>query len=85
MNSLFVEWFGSITGIVGALLVALNIPLSGWGFVLFFSSSVSLTAYSLSAELYGIGLQQAVFSLINLLGIWRWLIKPRLNAQVAHG
>ncbi len=39
----WLKWFGTGMGIAGALVIALNLPFSGWGFVLFLVSSVSRT------------------------------------------
>ncbi len=44
---MFLKWLGTATGIAGATLVALNLPISGWGFVLFLASSVSWTVAAL--------------------------------------
>ena len=37
----WLKWIGAGMGIAAALVVALNLPFSGWGFVLFLGSSVS--------------------------------------------
>ena len=37
------KWIGTGTGIAAAFLIALNLSISGWGFVLFLISSVSWT------------------------------------------
>ncbi len=39
----WLKWIGTGMGIAGALVIALNLPFSGWGFVLFLVSSVSWT------------------------------------------
>lgn len=64
--------FGAYTGIAGAILVALNFPLSKIGFVLFFLSSVSLSIYYFKKGLKPSMQMQMVFIGINTLGIIRW-------------
>ncbi len=43
----FLKWLGTATGIAGATVIALNLPISGWSFVLFLVSSVSWTVAGL--------------------------------------
>ena len=40
----WLKWIGSITGIAGALTIALNLPISGWGFIAFLASSTAWLA-----------------------------------------
>ena len=40
-------WIGSITGPMGALLLALNIRVSRFGYVLFLVSSLTMTVYAI--------------------------------------
>lgn len=68
------KWFGTVTGIVGAGILALNIPISGWGWVLFALSSVSWTAAGLMMREWSLALLQGGFLVVDLVGIWRWLI-----------
>lgn len=68
------EWGGSILAVSGALLLAMNISISPWAFVLYLISSVILFAWGLRRKAYGIAMQNMVFTGINLLGIYRWLI-----------
>ena len=55
---------GVSTGIAGALIVALNLPWSGWGFVVFLVSSVSLLAVSIATKdrLYSLSLSRIIAS-----------------------
>jgi len=66
----FLKWTGTVTGIVGATVIALNLPLSGWGFVLFLISSVSWTVAGLRMRENSLVVLQAAFTAINLLGIY---------------
>lgn len=68
------SWLGTVSGILGALLVALHIEASGWGFVLFLISSASwlvVGVWRLDAALAWLNV---AFALCNLIGIWRWLL-----------
>lgn len=68
------EWSGAVTGIAGAVLLALNVPYSGIGFVFFLMSNVFLIAYGCLRQASGIITMQVFFSLTSLLGIYRWLV-----------
>lgn len=68
------KWLGTITGVLGALMLALNIPVSGWGWVLFTISSVSWTVAGLVLRDTSLVVLQGAFVAVDLLGVWRWLI-----------
>jgi drug/metabolite transporter (DMT)-like permease len=68
------KWLGTAAGILGALLVAANIPSSGWGFVLFLVSSLSWSAAGLLMREPSLVALNVTFVAINILGIVRWLL-----------
>ena len=68
------KWFGTACALAGALLVALNVPASGWGFVLFLVSSCAWLAVAAVLRDGALGAMQAGFTAINILGAWRWLL-----------
>ena len=68
------KWLGTAAGILGALLVAANIPASGWGFVLFLVSSLSWSAAGLLMREPSLVALNVTFVAINILGIVRWLL-----------
>ncbi len=72
--SRFLEWSGSILAVSAAILLALNIEISPWAYVGYLFSSLLLTAWGLRQKAYGIAWQNSVFIVINLLGIYRWLL-----------
>ncbi len=72
--SKFIEWTGSLTGVSAAVLLALNMSISGWAYVFYLLSSVLLLIWGLREKAYGVAFQNLVFIAINLLGIYRWLI-----------
>lgn len=70
----FVEWSGALLGVGAALLLALNIAISAWAYVLYLCSSILLLIWAIFKKAYGIAFQNLIFILINLIGIYRWLI-----------
>lgn len=66
------KWFGTATGIAGALLVAANIGMVGSGFLLFAFSSAAWTWSGLVMREPSLVALQAVFLAIDLVGVWRW-------------
>lgn len=51
--------------------------ITGWGFVLFVFASLSWIAYGLMDEETGLMTQNIVLLGINLLGVYRYLIRKR--------
>lgn len=74
MKDRFLRWIGTACGLAGAALVALNIPASGWGFVVFLGQSVPWLFVGLRRGDRALALLNLGFTAVNLLGIWRWLI-----------
>jgi len=74
------EWSGTLFGVLGALLLAVNSRFSGWGFLLFLISNVFWIAFALMRELDGMLVMQLVFTATSLVGCWRWLVSPSLSA-----
>ena len=72
-----IEWLASISGILGALLLAANIRGSGYGFLLFLISSLSWTYVAYETSQLALLTNQAVFVSINILGVQRWLLNRR--------
>ena len=74
----FLEWYGAISAVVAALVVASNVSnrVSGYAFVLFVTSSLALIAWGfLSPDAEGIGWQNVCLLAINLWGVYRYLIR----------
>lgn len=84
MTQEHLEILGSVLGCIGALLLATNSRWSGWGFVAFLASNVAWILFSEQAGHHWFLVQQAVFTFTSLLGVWRWLIQPRMDALVAR-
>lgn len=68
-----VEWVGAGFGVTGAALLALHIPISGFGFVAFLVSNIFWVAWSVSQEADGLRFQQIAFTCTSLVGTYNWL------------
>jgi hypothetical protein len=74
------QWYGAIAGAVAALIVSLDLGRrwTGIGFVIFVSSSLTLIAWGfLAREAKGIGSQNIILFVINLVGVYRYLIRRK--------
>jgi hypothetical protein len=74
------EWYGSIAGAVAALIVSLDLGRrwTGWAFVIFVTSSIALVTWGfVSDKAQGIGTQNIVLFVINVIGVYRYLIRKR--------
>lgn len=72
----YTEWISTLTGLTGALLISSNIGFVGWGYVVFFISSTSFLYFAWKLERWPLFMMNFIFSIINLWGIWRWLLLP---------
>lgn len=79
-----VEWTGTVTGVLGAAVVASNTKYSPLGWISFLICSVSMAFYGYMTEAWGLFTLEVCFVLTNLMGLWRWLIKPTLERRRAH-
>jgi hypothetical protein len=68
------EWGGSLTGLLGAGLLALNASISGFGFVAFLISNLAWIGFALSIRAYGLLMMQLGFTVTSVVGIARWLL-----------
>ena len=60
--------------VIAAIMLALNISISAWAFVLYLISSLILALWGWYSGAYAIAVQNVIFIGINSLGIYRWLI-----------
>ncbi len=68
------KWVGTLAGTSGALLMALNIPSSGWAFALFLVSSSAWTTAGVLMKDPPLWILNSVFVAIDILGIIRWIL-----------
>jgi len=72
-NQKFFEWFGAIMGLTGALLLALKIDISGYGFLFYLVSNIAWFVFAIRSKLYGLLTQQIGFTFASVLGLVIWL------------
>lgn len=66
------DWLGAALGIFGAVVLAMRMPWSGWGWVLFLFANVFWILYGVMTSTWSIVLMQGVMSVTSVLGIYRW-------------
>ena len=74
------QWYGAVAGAIAALLVSLDLGRrwTGIAFVIFVTSSIALILWGfLSREGDGIGVQNVILFAINLVGVYRYLIRKK--------
>lgn len=73
------KWGASISGMIAAFLVALDLGrrATGWGFVLFVGSSLCWIGGALMTGDEPLWTQNLVLFCINLFGVYRYLIRKR--------
>jgi hypothetical protein len=74
------QWYGAIAGAIAALIVSLDLgrKATGYGFAIFVTSSVALILWGfLSRDGDGIGAQNVILFAINLVGVYRYLIRKK--------
>ncbi len=73
------QYYGAGAALLAALIVSLNVGtrVTGWAFVIFVTSSIALIAWGfLNDEGEGIGYQNIGLLVINVIGVYRYLIRP---------
>lgn len=70
----WLKWVGTATGILGALMLDVNFPYSKWGFVAFLISSMSWLIVGVRTKERSLAIQSVVYTVLNIIGIFRWLI-----------
>jgi len=75
------KWSASISGMVAALMVSLDLGrrVTGWGFALFVASSLCWIGGALMSHDEPLWSQNLVLFGINLLGVYRYLIRKKVH------
>ena len=68
------EAFGSNAGIIGAFMLAANIPYGELAWIIYLISSVCLLIWNWKNGVKHQMRMQLVFCVANIIGIYRWLI-----------
>jgi hypothetical protein len=66
------EWSGCVLGLFGALLQALNVRFSAWGFVLFLLSNFAWLGFAYLTSTSGLSVMNIGYTATSILGIYRW-------------
>ncbi len=77
------QWYGAGASVIAAALVALDLGrrITGWAFVLFVTSSAALIGWGfMQPEAKGIGAQNVLMLVINLIGVYQYLIRKKESA-----
>ena len=69
-------YIAMLTGVAAAIMVSANLDrrVTGYGFVIFTFSSVVWIIYGFQDTEWPLIIQNGVLTLINIAGIYRWLI-----------
>lgn len=73
------EWIAAVGTMLAAGLIAADLGrrATGWGFVLFCAVSVIWVVSGLTSDAMPIAAMNAVLLLINLWGVWSYLLSPK--------
>ncbi|KQM98919.1 photosystem reaction center subunit H [Sphingomonas sp. Leaf25] len=68
-------WIAPAATMIAAMMTAANLGarVTGWGFVVFTVGSVAWTIVGLSSGQTNLVLSNGFLTVVNLVGIWRWL------------
>lgn len=72
-------WFAPAATMIAAMMTAANLGarVTGWGFVVFTIGSLAWSTIGLSSGQMNLLATNAFLTLVNLVGIWRWLGRQR--------
>jgi hypothetical protein len=81
------EWAATGSGVIAAIIVSLNLGATktGWGFVIFTFSSVCWIGAALMQGEMALTVQNAVLFVINIIGIYRYLLSGHPPKKQAAG
>ena len=74
------QYYGAAAGALAALIVSLDLGRrwTGWAFVIFVTASIALILWGfMSEEAEGIGAQNVILFVINVIGVYRYLIRKK--------
>lgn len=78
------QWYGAVASLVAALIVSLNLGVkwTGWGFVIFVTSSLALLAWAyFNPNAEGIAWQNVGLLAINCVGVYRYLLTDKAEKE----
>ncbi len=74
------QYYGAGAAVLAALIVSLDLGRrwTGWAFVIFVTASIALIGWGfLQQDSEGIGWQNVALLLINVVGVYRYLIRKQ--------
>lgn len=81
----FFEWSGALVGLLGALLLAMNVRISRYGWLAFLAANAFMIAFALCLDLRGLLVQQIGYTATSLLGIYRAFDIKAISASHIDG
>ncbi len=72
-------WIAPVATMLAAMMTAANLGarVTGWGFVVFTAGSIAWTIVGLTSGQANLLATNGFLTLVNLIGVWRWLGKQR--------
>lgn len=72
-------WIAPVATIIAAMMTAANLGarVTGWGFVVFLVGSVCWSIVGISSGQLNLIASNGFLTLVNVIGIWRWLGRQR--------
>lgn len=67
------KWLATALQLTGCVIVALHVSWSGWAFPVMLAGSAIWSVIAIAAKDWPLATLSVVFSLTNVVGIWRWL------------
>jgi len=77
-----IQYYGAGAATVAALIVSLNLGRlwTGYAMIIFVTSSLALIVWGfVQPDSEGIGVQNVVLLVINMVGVWRYLVRPTMK------
>jgi hypothetical protein len=68
----FLGWLGTLLVIIGSALLAFDSHFSKWGWWAYLASAIVLVVRSHKRQDWSMLVQQAVFVVVNIFGLYRW-------------
>ncbi len=68
------DWIGSLLGIVGSILLAFNIEISGYAWIIFLISNFIWMHFAIKRRIWSLLSMQIGYAIIDSFGLYRWLI-----------
>jgi hypothetical protein len=81
MNATVLEALAAVLGLAGATLLAIGTRWFAIGWLAFLASNFAGVAFAAGAGLHWLLAQQIGFTCTSLLGVWTWIVRPRLCAR----